>query len=99
MVPMVHCAIAPKPSPLIITLGAVVYPLPELIIAIETIRPLITMGCARAPSPELTLTEGSEVYPLPKLVILTLSIVPRTSAFASAPSPPPPVIETLGCEM
>ena len=34
---------------------------PELIIAIETILPLITIGCAKAPSPELTLIFGSEV--------------------------------------
>ena len=61
IVPIVAFAIAPNPSPLIITVGAVVYPLPELIIAIDTILPLITIACASAPSPELTLTVGSEV--------------------------------------
>ena len=41
--------------------GAVVYPEPELIIAIDTIRPLITIGCARAPSPEFSQIEGVDV--------------------------------------
>ena len=61
IVPIVALAIAPKPSPLMITVGAVVYDSPELIIAIDTILPLITIGCAKEPSPELTLIAGSEV--------------------------------------
>ena len=67
-----------------------------MIIAIETILPFNTIGCAKAFSPELTLMSGSEVYPLPKFVILTLLIGPRTLAVAVAPVPPPPVIETRG---
>ena len=76
--------------------GAVVYPEPELIIAIDTIRPLITIGCARAPSPEFNLIEGVDVYPDPADVNVTPDIGPRTCADARAPVPPPPVIDIVG---
>ena len=40
-------------------------------IAIETIRPLIIIGCATAPSPEFNLIVGDEVYADPADVIAT----------------------------
>ena len=54
-------ATAPKPTPWILTSGAVVYPDPALIIAIEIIRPLLTIACATAPEPELNVTVGVDV--------------------------------------
>ena len=77
-----------------ITFGGEVYPSPEAITAIETIRPLITIGCATAPSPEFSLIVGEEVYDCPALVTEMLLIGPRTAAVAVAPAPSPPDIET-----
>ena len=51
--------------------GAVVYPLPAAIIAIDTILPLIIIGCATAPSPEFNLIVGDDVYEDPADVIAT----------------------------
>ena len=65
-------------------------------IAIETIRPLITIGCASAPSPEFSLIVGVEVYPDPADDSVTAAIGPRTCAVARAPTPPPPVIDIIG---
>ena len=58
---MVALAIAPNPTPWIVTVGAVVYPDPAEIIAIEIILPSLTIACATAPLPELKLTVGTYV--------------------------------------
>jgi hypothetical protein len=42
--------------------GAVVYPTPAEMIAIEMILPSFTIACATAPLPELRVTVGLEVY-------------------------------------
>ena len=52
---------APNPTPCIETSGAVVYPEPAEMIAIDIIRPLLTIGWATAPEPEDKLTVGIEV--------------------------------------
>ena len=57
---------------------------------------MITIGCARAPSPEFSLIEGVDVYPAPGDVSVTPDIGPRTCADARAPVPPPPVIDIVG---
>jgi hypothetical protein len=40
------------------TVGAVVYPCPAEMIAIEMILPPLTIACATAPEPELSRTSG-----------------------------------------
>ena len=60
-VSMVARATAPNPTPWILTSGAVVYPEPAEMIAIEMILPFCTIGCATAPEPEDRLTVGALV--------------------------------------
>ena len=64
-------ATAPYPSPLIMISGAVVYPLPAAIIAIDTILPLIIIGCATAPSPEFNLIVGDDAVSYTHLTLPT----------------------------
>ena len=45
------------------------YPDPAEIIAIDIILPSLTIACATAPLPELSVTVGLEVYSTPPLVI------------------------------
>ena len=58
---IVALATAPKPSPCMVISGAVVYPEPADIIAIDMILPLLTIACATAPLPELSVTLGVDV--------------------------------------
>ena len=58
---IVAFATAPNPWPCMLTSGAVVYPLPAEIIAIDIIRPLLTIACATAPLPDDRVTVGLDV--------------------------------------
>ena len=49
--------------------GAVVYPDPAEMIAIDIILPLLTIACATAPLPELRVILGLDVYETPPLLI------------------------------
>ena len=60
-VSIVALATAPNPIPWIVTSGAVVYPEPAEMIAIEIILPLLTIAWATAPTPELNVTVGVDV--------------------------------------
>ena len=68
---IVALATAPKPAPCILISGAVVYPEPADIIAIDMILPLLTIACATAPLPELNVTVGVDVYEVPPADIAT----------------------------
>ena len=57
------------------------------------------MGCASAPSPDVTDTVGRDVYPDPPPVNVTPEIGPLILAVAAAPLPPPPVIVIDGCDV
>ena len=108
---MMAVAEAPDPNPaesVIVTLGAVVYPVPAWSTAMELIpptkvappaftRPLVAVAVAGVPAGPLKVTVGRLVYPNPLSVI----VIPVTTPFATvatavAPVPPPPSIVTVG---
>ena len=93
----VACSI---PPPVIVTVGAEVYPEPLLVTLNPVIFPLLTVAvavaCVVAPPPVI-VTVGSEVYPEPELVTsITSDKLLLNVAVAVAYSIPPPVIDTVG---
>ena len=89
-------AVAPTPSPVIITSGGPKYALPPNVTIILSIFPFRIDGYATAPLPLIRLIVGSYVYCDPAVSIDMLSTGPLQTATAVAPLPPPPDIVTVG---
>ena len=78
------------PPPLIVTVGADVYPVPSAVTEMALTTPLVTVAVADAcvvPPPPVIDTVGTDVYPEPPLVTLIAYTRPDTLTVASADIP------------